>query len=285
MAAPRYKDIMAFSRSVASISRAAQRSFEELAARVDYTDWGRAADEIRGIVEAVMLEYGPAAAELGAQWYEFCRRLAVPGKFIAAVGDVDLAEVRRAVDRGIDMLFDGKVTEVGLTSVISGTVADQIERHVRDTVTENLRRDWRGAVARGDKRLAQRCGYTRVPAGDACAFCVMLASAGPVYVSAKSATTAKDGDAYHDNCRCVAVPFAEASQIAGYGNKLEEYEGMYQEADTIRRSGSMPQELKDRIKDAKAEHERRYRAGETSRPWEPMNETTIIMRYMNSGLK
>jgi hypothetical protein len=52
-------------------------------------------------------------------------------------------------------------------------------------------------------------GWRRRLAGKGCGFCSMLASRGAVYVSRKSATTAKDGLRYHDHCRCWPEPMYE----------------------------------------------------------------------------
>lgn len=57
-------------------------------------------------------------------------------------------------------------------------------------------------------------GYVRVSTtGSPCGWCAMLISRGPVYKSEKSATRAfDDGDLYHDNCNCIAVPVFSLDQ-------------------------------------------------------------------------
>lgn len=55
-------------------------------------------------------------------------------------------------------------------------------------------------------------GYVRMSTtGTPCGWCAMLISRGFVYKSEASATYA-DGDKYHDNCKCVAVPVYSADQ-------------------------------------------------------------------------
>ncbi len=57
-----------------------------------------------------------------------------------------------------------------------------------------------------DKRAI---GYIRLSrTGTPCGWCAMLISRGPVYKSKRTAETAVygDGDLYHDNCHCYAVP-------------------------------------------------------------------------------
>jgi hypothetical protein len=68
-----------------------------------------------------------------------------------------------------------------------------------------------------DKRAI---GYVRVSlTGTPCGWCAMLISRGPVYKSAASATLSRgaaeytDGDRYHDNCHCIAVPVYSQDQF------------------------------------------------------------------------
>jgi len=49
-------------------------------------------------------------------------------------------------------------------------------------------------------------GYRRRLGGRGCGFCSMLASRGAVYLSRASASRTKDGQRYHDHCRCSPEP-------------------------------------------------------------------------------
>lgn len=71
-----------------------------------------------------------------------------------------------------------------------------------------------------DSSLADQraLGYARVTAGDPCAFCVMLASRGPVY---KEDTV--DFEA-HDHCSCTGEPFYRGADWPGRG---EEFRDLY----------------------------------------------------------
>jgi hypothetical protein len=56
------------------------------------------------------------------------------------------------------------------------------------------------------RRDGRALGYVRLSrTGTPCGWCAMLISRGPVYKSRESATFA-DGDRYHDNCHCYAMP-------------------------------------------------------------------------------
>lgn len=56
--------------------------------------------------------------------------------------------------------------------------------------------------------------YARVPFGNSCAFCLMLASRGFVYHSTTSA--GEDKGHYHSNCHCKIVAGKEGTEIEGY---------------------------------------------------------------------
>ncbi len=55
-------------------------------------------------------------------------------------------------------------------------------------------------------------GWARVTDGDACAFCAMLASRGPAYLSEQTASRGADGDRYHDGCSCEPAPVYTSDQ-------------------------------------------------------------------------
>ena len=73
----------------------------------------------------------------------------------------------------------------------------------RSTAWNHMRRDRRSI------------GYVRLSrTGTPCGWCAMLISRGPVYKSRESATFA-DGDRYHDNCHCYAMPVFNWQQYKG----------------------------------------------------------------------
>lgn len=79
----------------------------------------------------------------------------------------------------------------------------------------------RGSVYAYGEKDARVIGWVRVSlSGNPCSFCAMLISRGLAYKSEGGAskgkgTTVRDGqvlDAYHDNCRCIAVPIYSLAQ-------------------------------------------------------------------------
>lgn len=70
----------------------------------------------------------------------------------------------------------------------------------------------RGTLWQVIDRDARAIGYVRMSrTGTPCGWCAMLISRGPAYASEKSATYS-DGDLYHDNCHCYAVPVFSEQQ-------------------------------------------------------------------------
>lgn len=85
--------------------------------------------------------------------------------------------------------------------------------------------------------------YARVPTSPRpCQFCAMLASRGAVYYSEDSALWKRheEGEKYHDNCSCKAVPVFNGEQIPGYDKKL--YYDMWKNPDKY----PMPESWKQR---------------------------------------
>lgn len=108
--------------------------------------------------------------------------------------------------------------------MVQRRAAAAVERHViqagRDTTVKL-------AVA------SEAIGWARVLTGaENCAFCVMLASRGPVYGSEKSAKFTADMKRYHDGCDCRVV--------AVYDRKSWPGRDAYREA--LRRYGDAPSE-------------------------------------------
>lgn len=56
-------------------------------------------------------------------------------------------------------------------------------------------------------------GYARFSTtGTPCGWCAMLISRGAAYKTASAARYGEDGDLYHDNCKCIAVPIYSSAQ-------------------------------------------------------------------------
>lgn len=285
MARPSYADIWEYSHRLQRVSQAAKNEFLELVDGIDLES-PEAVQQLRAAALHVVNKYGIAATELGAQWYEYCSEFEYDRGRTAIVGETPRWGAENDVDNAIDRLNDGRSDMPKLISDMSGVVVNQVHKRARDTIMDNMVNDLEYARSRGDWGAAKRIGYARVPTSDACAWCVMLASRGFVYLSEQSAMSRKrDGEKYHSDCRCVPVPYTRADEISGYGSRLSMYMDAYREATNMRQSGNMPEELKERIAQAKAEHKEKYERGEVKDRWRATNETLVIMRYNNPNMR
>lgn len=282
MAAPTYSDILAYSSRVSQLANAAGLSFAQLAAAVSFDDWGAAADELRDMVYNVVGIYGLGSSRLGAEWYEYCRALGIGGEYTAMAIQPTRAQVVGAANRAIDKLFVGDITSDMLTFELENVVTEQVRNASRETIMGNLEIEYASAKRSG--KSTKKMTYARVPVGDTCAFCCMLASRGYVYGSERSAKYKSNGEKFHDGCDCEVIPFAGPRSISGYN--YSKYEKMYSDARTALDKPS--KELSDRLKDAHDMHdamnERRIENGEEPAKWDKTNEILVTMRYQNPGM-
>lgn len=281
MATPNYEQIQSFGNVSKQLQEAAIDEFME------YVYEGMSIDELIDAATNVAMKYSYLGCELGAQWYDLCSELAgldVEAAYLPEVDESQVAAKARSVIEG--------ATE---TSLIGDTVnyflQNEINNSIRLTGSSNLWRDYERGKAGGR--------WARVPVGDTCAWCLMLASQGAWYLSEETAIGTNPGH-FHDGCNCIAVYHADAESIAGY-SELDRYKSMYYEADNLRRANastskdySYPEELQQRIIDAKERHrkleekkaleaaERGEEYNETK--WTVYNEDLIVMRY-KYGLK
>lgn len=141
------------------------------------------------------------SAAIAAKYVEFFRAIDGPTAAARKIATVPLAAgatkeqirkslavtaqatVLRALEAGEP--FE-KAMQTGLASV-SGSASRLMLQAGRDTILEEVERD------------SHIVGYTRVAGADACAFCAMVASRGPVY---KTESTAGKFNAWHDHCNC-----------------------------------------------------------------------------------
>ena len=267
MTAPNYEQIQSFGNVSSQLKQAAIDEFME------YIHDGMSIDEVVDAATNVAYKYSALGEELGAQWYDLCTGLAGIDADDAYLPEVDESDIRQRATTAAKS--DGDVK-----SIFDEFLQNQINESIRRTGTANMWRDYERGIAPGK--------WARVPVGDTCAWCLMLASQGAWYLTEKSALTSKHGGNYHRNCNCVAVYHAEPDDIGGY-SKLGQYKSMYYDADNVRLRNARgieeyPEELAKRIASAKAAHKAKFDAGETDVPWQPANETAIVIRYLHPGM-
>jgi hypothetical protein len=146
-------------------------------------------DALQVALEDLVALFAPAAASLGADWYDDLREAAeVKGRFQAIVADLpDAGRIEALAGWAVEPLFGATPDVAAVLSRADGGLQRIILDSDRNTVAGS-------AVA--DPGAA---GWQRVGSG-ACAFCRMLIGRGAVYSEATVQF------ASHDRCRCSAVP-------------------------------------------------------------------------------
>ena len=273
---PSYADVWKYANALQRVSQQARDDFLAAVKEVDFTDHEAAREQLQTIVQGLVDWYGLAAKELGAQWFEYCEELATRANPSQLVGDTGRYSTKSDVDALIDRAASGEIDEQKLVELLQGVVVEQTKRRARNEIeariSEKMQQDGEYYGLTGRRRGGVKYGYARVPVGDTCAYCIMLASRGFDYWTKETAHAAG-----HKGCNCVIVPFHEASTIPGYEDLLEDYRRQYYDARGLAKNP--PPELKDRIDEAKRQHAADYAAGKVTDRWSDENAVTIAMRY------
>ena len=158
---------------------------------VDYSDMTRAIDEVVTIMEEHCGLSARAAAEMAGYFYR--------GMSLYQTGQ----DAEAVIDTGHKAIATEKATRGIAQFGVNGNfpsmweqLTNRLDYEVKKAAGETVMQS-----ARADKR---RPRFARVPYGsETCSFCIMLASRGPVYWSAKAAG---EENHYHANCDCRIVP-------------------------------------------------------------------------------
>ena len=162
-------------------------------------DWP--ADQIRDalmdVLPALGNQYGDAAAELAASYFETAReRAAAGGSFAPVLAERPQRARWEALTRwGVDPLFAAEPDAPAALSRVSGGLQRTIADQHRLTVVESSLAD------------PAASGWRRVGVGDNCGFCRMLIDRGHVYTEA--GVTFRS----HDHCNCAAAPSWDSNVV------------------------------------------------------------------------
>ena len=266
-----YDEVRSYSRKVRRIVDNATDELEERLAAIEFLPEAERRREARGAFATVAGRYGLPAQELGAQWYELCAERAGVDVDAALVGELDDGAMGARLDRLLDSAERSGAAWADVRRSVSDMMADELRNASRDVITENLDRDERAARR---TRRRSNAGYARVPVGETCAWCLMLASLGYWYRSEQTALGI-DPDHYHAHCDCVAVPYYAPEEIDGYDD-YRAYLSMYTAARDAYHDGDYSQEVAERIERARQSHAER-----SDRPWTQYNAILIVMREQN----
>lgn len=273
-----YNDVMTYSDKVKGVTGRAVAELRESLSRIDSSDPYTRAYATRRHVMRVAERYGMQEQELGAQWYEYCAKAAGVDVEPAIVEEIDYGELDRYYQTVLQGYTEGDETWEEIEPRVIDSFESQMRGYERNTIISNLDRDHRqeGRRWRQTRRAAMKAGYARVPVGETCAWCYMLASLGYYYRSEETALGAEP-DHYHYHCDCIAVPYNGPDAIEGYDD-YEMYFDMYSSARDAYYAGNYSADVAARIERAHAKHDEDYRSGKTDVPWADINAITIVMR-------
>ncbi len=166
---------------------------------------------LRATVPDIIDGYYPVASSLGADFYESLRAQAgAGGSFTARLAPLPSESLASGL---VGWAIAGEVVAGTGLSRAAGGLQRALVGGARQTVELNASRD------------TSRVRFARYASANACAFCAMLATRGPVYRSEESA-----GGKYHDFCRCLPVPVWGGAANYEEPAYVDEWRATYEQA-------------------------------------------------------
>ena len=223
-------------------------------------------EEFLDYAEAIVTKYGEAAGALSAQFYDDIAEYWTEVEAKRSRRAIKAAEATEVpTEAEIRKTVYGTLKESA--EKIPGALSRLVKRTAEDTTLKNAIRD--GAE------------FAWVPAGDTCAFCIMLASRG---WQRASETALKGGHAehIHANCDCTyTIRFDRKSGVEGYDP--DRYLKMYENAN----GGTWQQRVNDMRRQQYAADPEKYRAQkraayERTKKVEKKKPEPLSMIYVNS---
>lgn len=190
MSAPSPAEQQAALAALAGLSR---RDLAAIWAKLDLSRPERLREPLAQLLREIAARYGAAAATLAADWYSEARDAArAGGSFRPSPALVpEPSRFEALAGWGLGPLFGDAAPAVAL-GLLGGGLQRIVLNAARDTTAQAVRTDPGSPT------------FARYASANACAFCALLATRGPVYDSKRSA--GDDGEKYHDDCHCIAVP-------------------------------------------------------------------------------
>ena len=183
-------DVDRLARATGQVSAEAERVLAEFFRSLDLSKPELVRDALLEVVPAITDQFGDLSATVAAEWFEQQRAKEIGGSFSATLGaDDSLARVEGSVRWASGEMF--RDNPQGTLDLLTGAVQRHVTYAGRDTIARNVMLDPR------------RPRWAHVPSGNnPCAFCVVMASRGWVYKSAKKANLHSQ---FHDHCHCQVV--------------------------------------------------------------------------------
>lgn len=194
-------DVLELSAAYADLRKLATDAVRSLWAELDTSRPLVVRAALEGALPDLTAAYGDVAAAVSADFYDNLRqRSGAPGRFTALLADpVPAAQAQARARWAIGPLFSSSPDP----SAALGRLEVETDRMTlqpgRDTIGQSAARD------------PARPRWARVPQGaKTCAFCLTMASRGPVYQSEQSAGGGTD---WHGGCDCTATPVWDADPL------------------------------------------------------------------------
>ena len=193
----------------------AKSKIRNILATVDWSNPDKAKTHVTEAVKMICQAYGSSAGQIAADFYDVARELSI-GEKMGAVSMPGYSE----------QYIERQVSDFAQLAK-NGSSGDFINNCVTNYIDYELQRAFGNTMFGNGKRDKVNPRWARVPAGaDACKFCIMLASRGPVYHTAE---TAGKLNHYHPHDRCRIVPmwdtvYAGKSRRASLGTTIEGYD-------------------------------------------------------------
>lgn len=150
------------------------------------------------VLDGLLPTYTDLSAARAAEFYDAAR---------------SAQNVRRRYEAVAKSQRDAKGTEGAVRAIVEYARkgdGERFRREIASRVDTEVRRAANECVAYNAGRDPAKPRYARVPSGDTCEFCLMLASRGYVYTSESNASHA------HRNCDCRVVPSFNGNTVEGY---------------------------------------------------------------------
>ena len=180
-----------------SVRTAIKAVQNELKASLSLIDYSAPIEQIRTEVVALMDAYCSAASGIGArmsaEFYQGLREM-VTGK--TSPLSLQSGRTPQATERAVRAFIQKLIDEEDVEA-FEDLLLERIEYETKRAVAYNT-------IANGQLDPDQP-RFARVPQGEkTCDFCLMLASRGPIYLTAESAGAFTK---YHAHCDCKVIPF------------------------------------------------------------------------------
>lgn len=186
------------------------------------------------LLEDLTATFADAAGSIGADWYDDLRAAGnTPGSFSAVLGAAPTrADLESAASYAASALYVS-------TDKALADAAAAVEQFVADAD----RRTIEASTAQDPARPR----WARIAQSDACAFCALLATRGPVYRGADTAGQTLSGSAYHRHCSCVAAPVWDRSEFV-LSEAASAWSDIYDQARAELGPGASPKRLLSRMR-------------------------------------